>query len=63
MKKTRKLYGRNFDEDDVFQDDDVYWKLYDIIVLRDQKAIYRIKESHQNYKKRKKNGNLERSTG
>lgn len=39
-------WGRTFAPNDPYQDDPIYWKLYDIVVLRDPNAIFKIKGSH-----------------
>lgn len=58
-------WGRVFSNSCRYQDDPIYWKLYDLVMLRDPKAVFNIKGPHRtrpnnNFnigKEKKKNGN------
>lgn len=66
-KRNKPGWGRVFSDRCPYQDDAIYWKLYDLIMLRDANAIFKIKGPHRlkpnNNKGRKgknKNDNAER---
>jgi len=40
-------WGRKFSETCRYKDDPIYWKLYDLTVLRNPRAVFEIKEPHR----------------
>lgn len=51
-------WGRVFSENCPYQDDAIYWKLYDVAILKNPRAVFEIKAPHRklpnNNKGRKK---------
>lgn len=45
--RNKPGWGRTFSKDCRYKDDAVYWKLYDLIILRDPHAIFKIKGPHR----------------
>lgn len=47
-KRIRKPgWGRTFAENDRYKDDPIYWALYDVIIMRDPRAVFNIKGPHR----------------
>lgn len=59
-------WGRVFSEGCPYQDDAIYWKLYDLTMLKNPRAVFEIKAPHRKLpnnnkgRKRKDGGNVER---
>lgn len=67
--KTKKKYGRHkpgwgrvFSDRCPYQDDAIYWKLYDLTILKNPRAVFEIKAPHRkkpnNNRGRKKNNGI-----